>query len=881
MLAAAGMLVVAEPAEAACNNVAPTTGQTVTCDSSAPNPFTLGVAAAGGSTNVIVNINPGSQLSVTRATTPVVTSVDTGSQINNSGTISLTGGGGSGGNRGAGMLGTGNDNSLTNTSQGTVSTTGIFNDGMAANGSGNTLTNDGTITTTGTNAYGMSAAWGQTNVGQANNTLINNGMTTTNGNSARAASILGQNGVVTNTGTLQTRGDSSTVVYMQGNSDHLTNSGVIHAYGTSSEGVFSNTAGSGFTATIDNLFGGQIISDQGPALRTLNGATTITNAGLLNGGNGTALNGGNGNITFILQTGSQITGLAAGGTGNNVVRLQGSGEVANPFTNFQTLFMEGTDWTWNGSGTFANTFIKSGTLRLQRSLTGNVSIAAGTRLLAGNGANPSITPFPGGPAVTVTNAGLIDLTNGGAATTNSLTIAGNYVGTGGRLNVRTALGTDNSASDKLVISGGAASGTTGIGVTNAGGSGGLTVSNGILVVQATNGATTTTNAFALSGGPVLAGAYQYYLFHGGVTAGSENNWYLRSSVPPVVPPATGPPAATPPVAAEGTPPLPDVAATAPMPLYRPEVALYSAVPMVARRLGVANLGTFHDRQGDQSLIGGNGPISAAWARAFGEHTDQQWSGAANPSFNGSIAGLQSGLDIFGWDNNGHRDRIGLFAAYGHADGSVRGFAGGFQNVHVGSLALDATSAGGYWTHIGPGGWYVDAILMNTWYTGSTHSVGRLSAGANGTGVTASIEGGYPIPLSANITIEPEAQLIYQHLSLDATQDAVSTVAYGDPDAVSGRIGLRLQGNYRVASTRLQPYLKANFWQDFGGLDTITFASTDVIGTRRRASAFEFGGGIVAHLSTAIGVFASAGYTTNLDDHRQQIVQGNIGLRVQW
>ena len=83
MLAAAGMLVVAEPAEAACNNVAPTTGQTVTCDSSAPNPFTLGVAAAGGSTNVIVNINPGSQLSVTRATTPVVTSVDTGSQITN------------------------------------------------------------------------------------------------------------------------------------------------------------------------------------------------------------------------------------------------------------------------------------------------------------------------------------------------------------------------------------------------------------------------------------------------------------------------------------------------------------------------------------------------------------------------------------------------------------------------------------------------------------------------------------------------------------------------------------------------------------------------------------------------------------------------------
>ena len=59
-------------------------------------------------------------------------------------------------------------------------------------------------------------------------------------------------------------------------------------------------------------------------------------------------------------------------------------------------------------------------------------------------------------------------------TTNSLTIEGNYVGTGGRLNVRTALGADSAPSDRLVISGGAASGTTGIGVTNVGGSGALT-----------------------------------------------------------------------------------------------------------------------------------------------------------------------------------------------------------------------------------------------------------------------------------------------------------------------------------------------------------------------------------------------------------------------
>jgi outer membrane autotransporter protein len=41
----------------------------------------------------------------------------------------------------------------------------------------------------------------------------------------------------------------------------------------------------------------------------------------------------------------------------------------------------------------------------------------------------------------------------------------------------------------------------------------------------------TASAFSLSNGSVMASAYQYYLFRGGVTAGTQDNWYLRSSVP--------------------------------------------------------------------------------------------------------------------------------------------------------------------------------------------------------------------------------------------------------------------------------------------------------------------------------------------------------------
>jgi hypothetical protein len=179
---------------------------------------------------------------------------------------------------------------------------------MAANGTGNTLINNGSITTSGPNAYGMSAAWGQTNVGQLNNTLVNTGSVTTSGSNARAASIIGGSGTINNSGNLSTSGANSPTAYLQGNNDTLVNAGTITATGTDSDAVFSNTAGSSFTATIENRAGGQIFSQSAAAVRTLNGASTVINAGLLQSGGTTAISMGNGANTLILQTGSQIIG---------------------------------------------------------------------------------------------------------------------------------------------------------------------------------------------------------------------------------------------------------------------------------------------------------------------------------------------------------------------------------------------------------------------------------------------------------------------------------------------------------------------------------------------------------------------------------------------
>lgn len=76
-----------------CDLPSPTTGQTVTCTTAAPNPDTTGVQAVVGSTNVTVNVQPGAGISVVRTTTPTPVSVQSSSQVFNNGAISLTGGG--------------------------------------------------------------------------------------------------------------------------------------------------------------------------------------------------------------------------------------------------------------------------------------------------------------------------------------------------------------------------------------------------------------------------------------------------------------------------------------------------------------------------------------------------------------------------------------------------------------------------------------------------------------------------------------------------------------------------------------------------------------------------------------------------------------------
>lgn len=510
--------------------------------------------------------------------------------------------------------------------------------------------------------------------------------------------------------------------------------------------------------------------------------------------------------------------------------------------------------------------------------TGVLNIDSSSVLTSTQG---SVNPFTAGQLVTLNNSGTIDLTRDNTRTNDSFTVQGNYVGNNGQLRLQTVLGADGSPSDKLVVNGGTLTGNTAIAVTNVGGAGGLTTQDGIEVVQAQGGAVSDSNAFSLAQS-VSAGAFDYRLFKGGVTS-NANNWYLRSTVvagPLAAPPAPQLPNAP---AAPPLPPLPvPVAGAAPIPLYRPEVPTWSAMPPVAAQLTLMALGTFHDRQGDQRLLTETGAFGAGWGRVYGKDLDQTWAGTVTPRFDGSIKGFQVGNDLYSAPmSGGQTQRIGFFVGHTELNGNVDGFNLGFEGRRAGKVDLDGDSYGLYWTLIDPTGGYVDAVVMGTRLNGDSRSERGLKIDNRGHALTLSAEAGYPFAVANDWVLEPQVQIIHQKVSLDTQDDGVSRVEFDSDSAWTGRLGARLKGRYQVSGIPVEPYLRANLWHTFSGTDTVTFDNTDRVETQQRSSTADLGIGVIVSLAPAVSLYAGADYSNNLDSNQQRSVAGNLGVRISW
>lgn len=433
-----------------------------------------------------------------------------------------------------------------------------------------------------------------------------------------------------------------------------------------------------------------------------------------------------------------------------------------------------------------------------------------------------------------------------------------YVGSGGIIGLNTVLGDDTSDSDMLIIDGGTASGTSGIVVTNIGGGGEQTTGDGIRVISAVNGGQTDPGAFQLAD-RAAAGAYEYLLFRSG--ANDEHDWFLRSHL---------------------------IEPTGEIPTYRPEAPLYTPVPDTARNLGLASLGTLHERVGEQMNVRAHPDhedyFNGVWARLIGESGSSSWSGVLDVHANDTkLFGIQGGFDIYRAENeDGHRDHAGIYASYIGQRSRVEGFALGVNNLAAGELTVSGPALGAYWTHYWPEGTYLDTVVQANWFDVSARSDYNAKLNTWGHGFTASLEAGHPIDMGDGWQIEPQSQIIYQTVSVNSASDAFSSVAWHADDAVTGRLGARLQYTLVDHGKLWQPYAKVNLWHGFGGTDAIAMGGSPTLHSGFGQTSLEIGAGLTARLSETTSLYGHMDYRWSLGGaHHHSGLQGAVGLRVNW
>ncbi len=269
-----------------------------------------------------------------------------------------------------------------------------------------------------------------------------------------------------------------------------------------------------------------------------------------------------------------------------------------------------------------------------------------------------------------------------------------------------------------------------------------------------------------------------------------------------------------------------------------------------------------------------------------------------PRASGRLIGLQFGVDL--WRGSfvpGQRDVAGLYFGYLNGDMDVNGLvtnadATAYVLQRTGTLNLNAYSLGGYWTHYGPGGWYLDGVLQGTRYGGDAmaqfSTFGQTtSLPTQGSGFVSSLEGGYPIPLALGpgFILEPQAQIIWQEVHFDGASDGISQVALGSTSGTTGRLGVRGQWTIPGANGEVwQPYGRFNVWRDWGATAVTAFSGSGIaVPLVEQATRLEVAGGLTFKLHANLSFYTQVGYQFAVapTNAGRDGVTGNIGLRYTW
>ena len=454
-----------------------------------------------------------------------------------------------------------------------------------------------------------------------------------------------------------------------------------------------------------------------------------------------------------------------------------------------------------------------------------------------------------------------------AFTPTTMTINGDYTGNNGLLALRTVLGDDLSATDKLVVRGDT-SGTTRVSVSNAGGNGAATT-EGIRIIDVEG----VSNGTFVKEGRIVAGAYDY-----DIVKRDNQNWSLTSvSLPGPIPP-------TPPV----EPKEPEVPAP-PTPAgphqYRPETGSYLANILAANTLFTTRL---HDRLGETQYtdaLTGEQKVTSLWMRHIGGHNRfKDGSGQISTQSNRYV--MQLGGDIAQWSTDGlDRWHLGLMAGYANSKsrshssltgytsrGEISGYSAGLYGTWY---ANDADKTGAY----------VDGWMLYNWFDNTVSGQGLASEKYDSDGITASVETGYTWKLAEfsernALYIQPKAQITWMDVQADTHVEKNGTRVVDKTDGnLQTRLGVKayLQGHHAMDDGKdrtFQPFVEANWIHNTSSYSVkMDDISNDVKGNRNIG---ELKVGVEGQLNQRLQLWGNV--AQQIGDNGYSDTQGMLGIK---
>lgn len=309
---------------------------------------------------------------------------------------------------------------------------------------------------------------------------------------------------------------------------------------------------------------------------------------------------------------------------------------------------------------------------------------------------------------------------------------------------------------------------------------------------------------------------------------------------------------------------------------------------MALSYGQSLMDSLQERVGDDVLQASNASSNSSWARVIAQHDSRHGGslgiyGDKGPSYNDDMFAVQAGVDLYRGQHDNGSDIAGVYIALGQIAGDVKHFDG----ITAGHDQLQNYTLGGYWTHIGPSGWYTDTVVQGTGYNIKASSTRMAPLKTEGRGVAASLEGGYPIPLRNGWVFVPQAQLVYQATSFNDAYDAASSVYFDNANSLAGRFGTEAKKNWTLGNDTqprlMSTWLRVDVWHEFMANPGVAFSTPAApvsFHSNLEGSWVGLRAGLSTQLTRSVFVYANVGYDIGIDNHGDGY-GGKAGIRINW